>query len=128
MTPDLLVTNAHVLCGPRASLEVSLPDGRRLDGTVVSSDEWLDVAVVRVPGAAVRPLPLGDAMAVEPGDPVLFIGSPLGMDFTVSRAIVSHPRRNVYGVAFVQFDANVNRETAEDLSWTARAARSAWSR
>ena len=109
VTPDLLVTNAHVLCGPGTGLEVSLPDGRRLEGAAASSDEWLDLAVVRVPGAAMRPLPLGDAMAVEPGDPVLFIGSPLGMDFTVSRAIVSHPRRNVYGVAFVQFDANVNR-------------------
>jgi serine protease Do len=109
VTPELLVTNAHVLCGPRASLEVRLPDGRRLEGAVASRDEWLDLAIVRVAGAAMRPLPLGDAMAIEPGDGVLFVGSPLGMDFTVSRAIVSHPRRNVYGVAFVQFDANVNR-------------------
>jgi serine protease Do len=108
VTPELIVTNAHVLCGPRASIEVGLPDGRRLEGTPVATDEWLDVAVVRVPGAAMRPLPLGDAMAVEPGDEVLFIGSPMGMDFTVSRAIVSHPRRNVYGVAFLQFDGNVN--------------------
>src|SRR5262245_5916477 len=109
VTPELLVTNAHVLCPPRVPLEVLLKDGRRLEGTVASRDEWLDVAVVRVPGAAMRPLPLGDAMAVEPGDEVLFIGSPLGMDFSVARAIVSHPRRNVYGVAFLQFDANVNR-------------------
>jgi serine protease Do len=108
VTPELLVTNAHVLCADRAALEVILHDGRRLPGTVQASDDWLDVAVVRVPGAAARALALGDATLVEPGDRVLFIGSPLGMDFTVSSAIVSHARRNLYGIAFVQFDANVN--------------------
>jgi serine protease Do len=108
VTPELLLTNAHVLCADRSSLEVILHDGRRLPGTVQTSDEWLDVAVVRVLGAAARPIPLGDATKVEPGDTVLFIGSPLGMDFSVARAIVSHPRRNMFGIAFVQFDANVN--------------------
>ena len=108
VAPDLVATNAHVLCHDRASLQATLHDGRRLPASVAASDDWLDVALLRVPGAGIRPLPLGDATRLEPGDAVLFIGSPLGMDFSVSRAIVSHPRRNVYGIAFVQFDANVN--------------------
>ncbi|MGE5412844.1 MAG: S1C family serine protease [Syntrophomonadaceae bacterium] len=108
VTPDLVATNAHLLCRDRASLQATLHDGRRLPAVVQASDDWLDVALLRVPGAGARPLPLGDATRLDPGDAVLFIGSPLGMEFTVSRAIVSHPRRNVYGIAFVQFDANVN--------------------
>ena len=108
VAPDLLLTNAHVICPDRSSLEITLHDGRKLPATVQAIDEWLDAAVLRVPGAAARPLALGDATRLEPGDSVLFIGSPLGMDFTVSRAIVSHPRRNMYGISFVQFDANVN--------------------
>lgn len=108
VAPELLLTNAHVLCPDRSTLEITLHDGRKLPATVQASDEWLDAAVLHVPGAAARPLALGDATRLEPGDSVLFIGSPLGMDFSVSRAIVSHPRRNMYGIAFVQFDANVN--------------------
>ena len=108
VTPDLVATNAHLLCSDRATLRVTLRDGRTLPGVVQASDDWLDVALVRVPGAGAKPLPLGDVTRLDPGDGVLFIGSPLGMDFTVSRAIVSHPRRNVYGIAFIQFDANVN--------------------
>jgi len=105
---DLLATNAHVLCADRSSLEVTTHDGRRLPAVVQMADDWLDVALLRVPGAGVRPIPLGDATRLEPGDVVLFVGSPLGMDFSVSSAIVSHPRRNVYGIAYIQFDANVN--------------------
>jgi serine protease Do len=105
---DLVATNAHLLCADRASLQATLHDGRRLPASVVASDDWLDAALLRVPGAGMPPLPVGDATRLDPGDVVLFIGSPLGMDFSVSRAIVSHPRRNVYGIAFVQFDANVN--------------------
>jgi serine protease Do len=108
VAPDLLVTNEHVLCTSGAAVEVVLRDGRRLPGRAEASDDWLDVALVRVPGAAVRPLPLGDATLVEPGETVLMIGSPLGMEFTVTRAIVSHSQRNVLGIAYLQFDGNVN--------------------
>jgi serine protease Do len=108
VTPELVVTNAHVLCDDRSSLEVTLHDGRKLPASIQASDDWLDVALLRVPGAVAPPLALGDATKLEPGDVVLLIGSPLGLDFTVSRAIVSHPRRNHFGIAFIQFDANVN--------------------
>jgi serine protease Do len=105
---DLLVTNEHVLCPSGAAVEVVLRDGRRLPGRTEARDDWLDVALVRVPGAAVRPLQLGDATLVEPGETVLMIGNPLGMEFTVTRAIVSHSQRNVLGIAYLQFDGNVN--------------------
>jgi len=104
---DLLVTNDHVLRGG-APPEVVLHDGRRLRGVVRSRDDSLDLALVRVPGAAARPLPLGDATSVAAGDAVLMIGNPIGMDFTVTPTIVSHPARNLFGIAYLQFDGNVN--------------------
>ena len=107
VAPDLLVTNDHVLCG-RAPPDVVLHDGRRLRGEVRSRNEWLDLALVRVPGAAARPLPLGDATRVAAGDAVLMIGNPVGMDFTVTPTIVSHPARNLFGIVYLQFDGNVN--------------------
>lgn len=108
VAPDLLVTNDHVLCPKASPVEVVLRDGRKLPGQVETRDEWLDVALVRVPGAAVKPLPLGDATAVAPGETVLMIGNPVGMDFTVTQAIISHSQRSVFGIAYLQFDANVN--------------------
>ncbi len=106
--PDLLVTNEHVLCRDGAAPEVVLRDGRRLRGQTIWRDDWLDLALLRVPGAAARPLALGDATRVAPGDTVLMIGNPVGMSFTVTRTIVSHGAREVFGLAYVQFDGNVN--------------------
>jgi S1-C subfamily serine protease len=105
--PDLLVTNEHVLCREGAP-EVVLRDGRRLKGQTIWRDDWLDLALLRVPGAAARPLALGDATGVAPGDTVLMIGNPVGMSFTVTRTIVSHGAREVFGLAYIQFDGNVN--------------------
>ncbi len=85
-----------------------LRDGRRLRGQTIWRDDWLDLALLRVPGAAARPLALGDATRVAPGDTVLMIGNPVGMSFTVTRTIVSHSAREVFGLAYVQFDGNVN--------------------
>jgi serine protease Do len=108
VTPDLLVTNDHVLCPKGSPVEVVLHDGRKLPGQVEARDDWIDIALVRVPGAAVRPLPLGDATAVAPGETVLIIGNPFGLDFTVTQAIISHDQRNLFGIAYLQFDGNVN--------------------
>jgi serine protease Do len=109
VAPDLLVTNDHVL-GPSggAAIQVSMRDGGRLSGIAEVRDDWLDLALVRVPGARVKPLLLGDATAVVAGDVCLMIGNPMGMDFTVTEAIISHNARSVFGIAYLQFDANVN--------------------
>jgi hypothetical protein len=66
------------------------------------------MALVRVPGAAAPPLSLGNATEVEAGDRVLAIGSPRGLEFTLTEGIVSHAERNVFGIAYLQFDGNIN--------------------
>ncbi|HEY6099457.1 MAG TPA: S1C family serine protease, partial [Anaeromyxobacter sp.] len=106
---DRVLTNAHVTCGPGATLDVKLGAGRQLIGRVKSHDGWLDYAVVEVPGADVgAPLPLGDSTVLAAGDPVVLVGSPLGLEATVHDGKVSFVARNLEGVAHVQVNADVN--------------------
>jgi serine protease Do len=98
-----------VVCGRNVELKVVTGDGRTLLGKVEAEDEWLDWALVRVPGAGVAtPLPLGDSTALQATDPVLIIGAPKGLAGTVHSGQVSFVGRNLHGVAFVQVNADVN--------------------
>lgn len=105
---DLVLTNAHVLCPAGERIRAVLSDGREIEGVEDRRDDWLDIALVRVPGAKARPLPRGDALDLHTGDRVVFIGTPEGLDFTVHEGIVSHSIRSVMGVGYLQIDANVN--------------------
>jgi hypothetical protein len=106
---ERLLTNAHVTCGPLSPLEVKLQDGRSFPGRVRQSDDWLDYAVVEVPGAAVAaPLALGDSTSLVAGSPVVLAGTPMGLEATVHAGKVSFPARNLQGVAHVQVNADVN--------------------
>jgi S1-C subfamily serine protease len=107
--PDRLLTNAHVTCGLTGELTVKLPRGRELIGKVKALDEWLDYAVVEVFGAQIaEPIPVGDSTVLEPGAPVVILGSPLGLDATLHEGKVSAVGRNLEGVAHVQLNADVN--------------------
>jgi hypothetical protein len=108
VTQDLLLTNAHVVEG-QSFVSVRLAGGDTLQGRVERTSPDLDLAVVR---AAARPgtnqiLQLGSANPVLPGQEVLAIGSPLGLQNTVTRGIVSAVR-NTGGVELIQTDAAIN--------------------
>jgi S1-C subfamily serine protease len=110
----VLVTNAHVVDGA-ARVTVTLPDGERREAQVVGGDPASDLAVLRV-DAADLPVPVwADADATPSvGDPVVAIGSPFGLDGSVTSGIVSALGRTVtpaQGVALVdliQTDAAIN--------------------
>jgi S1-C subfamily serine protease len=110
----VLVTNAHVVDGA-AQVVVTLPDGERRDAEVVGVDAASDLAVLRV-DASDLPVPVwADADATPAvGDPVVAIGSPFGLDGSVTSGIVSALGRTVtpaQGVALVdliQTDAAIN--------------------
>jgi serine protease Do len=106
--PDLVLTNAHVLCPAGESMRAVFSNGREASAKVVRHDDWLDLAVVKVEGSGVQPLPLGDATGLRTGDRVVFIGTPEGLEFTVHQGIVSNTARSVFGTAFLQIDGNVN--------------------
>jgi serine protease Do len=106
--PSLVVTNSHVVCGNDQDLQVTLCNGKVLDGWVEQRDDWLDLALVRTSAAAGTSLPLGDATRLQRGDPVLVMGNPHGLDFTLSRGMISHPSRPIRGVSYLQLDAAIH--------------------
>ncbi len=88
-----IVTNAHVIAG-MSSIQVKLASGevyRRV--YILASDETEDIAILRIEAADVPALPLGNSNEVKPGDNVLLIGAPLGLEETVSTGIISNVTR-----------------------------------
>ncbi|GLH96109.1 S1C family serine protease [Phytohabitans aurantiacus] len=109
-----IVTNNHVVANG-GDVSVVGQDGRRLPAEVVGRDPDSDIAVLRVtPTSALRPLTLAQAGTTEVGEPVLAVGSPLGLSGTVTAGIVSALDRRVRlgdtgaRQSAVQTDASIN--------------------
>jgi S1-C subfamily serine protease len=111
----LVLTNAHVV-DQVDSVEVTLADGRQLDGEVVGVDGVTDLAVVRIRGLRdLQAAPLGDSEALEVGDWAIAMGSPYGLERTVTLGIVSSLHRDINSLGFsdkrldlIQTDAAIN--------------------
>ena len=106
----LLLTSAHVIEGARR-ITVRLSDRRQFRAQVVGSDPTTDVAVLRVNARALPVVRLGRSSRLKVGDPVVVIGSPFGLEQSVSQGIVSAMGRALRGFAAVphiQTDASVN--------------------
>jgi S1-C subfamily serine protease len=111
----LVLTNAHVVESVD-SVFVTLADGRQLDGSVVGSDTVTDLAVVRITGRPDVPAaPLGDSESLEVGDWAIALGSPYGLQRTVTLGIVSGLHRDINSLGFadkrldlIQTDAAIN--------------------
>jgi len=108
-----ILTNQHVI-EDATRIKVRLQTGEELLGTVVGQDEETDVAVVKVD--AHRDLPtvkLGNSDDTQVGDWVLAIGSPFGLDQTVTAGIISTRERTTIASTnfqhFLQTDAAINR-------------------
>ena len=87
----LILTNSHVVFGLQ-SLVVTLDDGQIVPAKLVGADPIFDLAVIRITKSKSSPLPtlkLGDSDQLRPGEEVVAIGNPLGLDQTVTRGIVS---------------------------------------
>ena len=89
-------------------IRVILPDGRELPGQSATTNERLDVALVRTTAPGVRPLPLGDAGTLKVGYRIVVIGSPVGLQFSLAEGTVSNLSRTVLGVSYIQLDAKIN--------------------
>jgi len=108
-----VLTNRHVIEGA-SRITVRLQNGEEYRATVVGSDEETDLAVLKVKGT--KPFPIvkfGDSGSVLVGDWVLAIGSPFGLDQTVTAGIISKLQRESPQFTsfqkFLQTDAAINR-------------------
>jgi putative serine protease PepD len=95
-TDGHVITNQHVVDGAE-SVSVKFADGKTYSAKVVGADPSTDLAVIDVdaPASALKPLELADSSAVEVGDGVIAIGSPFGLEQTVTTGIVSALHRQI---------------------------------
>ncbi|WP_211254355.1 S1C family serine protease [Knoellia sinensis] len=107
-----VMTNHHVIEGA-SSVSLQLASGRSVSAVVVGSSEDDDIAVLRADPQALEPARIGTSSALRIGQPVIAVGSPLGLDGTVTAGIVSAVERRASlggGVRqqVIQTDASIN--------------------
>jgi S1-C subfamily serine protease len=103
-----LLTNSHVV-RQGGWPTVRLADGKSVSASVVRNDEEKDLALLKASGSGYPTLPLGDSSRAAQGESVIAIGSPIGLEGTVTRGIISAVRQAVSnGVTYIQTDAAVN--------------------
>lgn len=104
----LILTNAHVVEGA-TTIYVTLTDKREFKAKLLGLDKRTDVAVVKIEARDLPKLPLGDSSKVRVGEWVLAIGSPFGLENTVTAGIVSAKSRDTGDyLPFIQTDVAVN--------------------
>lgn len=103
-----LLTNHHVVDGADEIL-VTLTDRREFKGRLIGSDRRTDVALVKIDASGLPTVKIGDPNKVKVGEWVIAIGSPFGLDNTVTAGIVSAKARETGEyLPFIQTDVAVN--------------------
>jgi len=106
-----IVTNNHVVADAD-EVTVRLAGGREYNAVVIGTDPETDLAVIRIEAPDLSPARLGDSSALEVGEWVIAVGSPFGLEQTVTAGIVSATGRRGMGLAtfenFIQTDAAIN--------------------
>ena len=110
-----ILTNNHVVA-QADELNVELEDGRVLDAEIVGRDEKSDVAVLKVEARNLVAASFGDSSRMQVGDWVIAVGSPFGLDQTVTAGIISATNRQTGIISgrtggyedFLQTDAAIN--------------------
>ncbi len=107
-----IVTNNHVVTGAN-KIEVSFQNGKTYEASIVGTDSFSDLAVLKINANDLPTLSLGESKSVRPGEFVVAIGSPLGYKHTVTFGIISAVGRDVRdingNINFLQTDAAINR-------------------
>jgi serine protease Do len=103
-----ILTNAHVVEGA-TTIYVTLTDKREFKAKLIGADKRTDVALVKIEAAGLPRLTIGDSSKVRVGEWVLAIGSPFGLENTVTAGIVSAKSRETGDyLPFIQTDVAVN--------------------
>ena len=106
-----IITNNHVVADADR-VKVKLNDGREFTAKVVGTDPHTEIAVIKIEATGLPTVPLGDSDSLKVGEWVLAIGSPFGLQHTVTAGIVSARGRGNVGITdysdFIQTDAAIN--------------------
>ncbi len=110
-----IITNNHVVAGTK-DVKIILSDGKQENATIVGTDQYSDIAVLKTDGKVPAVAALGNSDLLKPGESVIAIGSPLG-DFknTVTVGVVSATGRTIgtdagYEIeGLIQTDAAINQ-------------------
>lgn len=106
-----ILTNYHVV-GEADKIKVTLNDKRVFDGKVVGRDKYTDLALVKIDAQNLPAATLGTSKDLRAGDWAIAIGSPLGLDHTVTLGIISALGRSLgelnNNVELIQTDAAIN--------------------
>ena len=103
-----IVTNLHVIREMKTA-SVQLANGEMFDSlSVLAIDERRDLAVVQIPGFNLSALEVGDSDVLTVGEPLVIVGSPRGLEGTVTAGILSSVRDSGQGFKVLQTDAAVN--------------------
>ena len=107
-TDGFVMTNAHVVEGAD-EVVVTLPDKREFKARIVGFDKRTDVAVVKIEATALPAVKVGDVNRLRVGEWVMAIGSPFGLENTVTAGIVSAKGRDTGDyLPFIQTDVAIN--------------------
>ena len=106
-----IITNNHVVEGAD-EIKVALSDKREFIGKVVGADPKTDLSIIKIKAGDLPAIVWGDSDRIEVGEFVLAIGSPFGLNQTVTSGIISAKGRANVGIAdyedFIQTDAAIN--------------------
>jgi serine protease Do len=109
-----ILTNAHVVDGADR-VTVTLKDGRTFDGEVLGEDPVTDVAAIKIDANNLPTLAVGNSDSLQPGEAVVAIGNPLGLNNTVTSGIISATGRSGSDIGasdkrvdYIQTDAAIN--------------------
>ena len=109
LTADgFVMTNAHVVDGADEVI-VTLPDKREFKAKMIGADKRSDVAVVKIEATGLPAVKIGDMNRLKVGEWVMAIGSPFGLENTVTAGIVSAKQRDTGDyLPFIQTDVAIN--------------------
>ncbi len=109
-----ILTNSHVVDGAD-TVKVILKDGRSLNGKVMGEDQVTDVAVIQIDTNNLPTVAIGNSDTLQPGQAVIAIGNPLGLNNTVTSGILSATGRSSSDIGatdkrvdYIQTDAAIN--------------------
>lgn len=116
-----IITNHHVIDGA-STIEVTLADGTKKNAKLLGSDVWTDLAVLEIEATDISTIAeFGDSDTLKPGEPIMAIGNPLGLQFSgsVTKGIISGLERTIeidinndgivdWNAEVIQTDAAIN--------------------